>query len=250
MAQTFANLLGFAIHLQVGHKLESMGRTVQDSCKDLAAPNDRILDDNGSVSADSESNDSSRNKETDDANAGAPEEVISKKETQAVSRLRLVVLLVLVGAAAAVAATVYFYLTHSEEKQFLDQFEEDAAKIFAAVGGVIDQTMAAFDGIAVTMVSTAKMTNQTWPFVTIADFAVRLSKVLPLSHASIIGAYHILTPENREQWEEYTKNNDYWVNESMTVQKDWGGYYGPVEYNGEQNPVVHGAQGDLPANER
>jgi hypothetical protein len=36
----------------------------------------------------------------------------------------------------------------------------------------------------------------------------------------------------------------------MAVQEDWGGYHGPIEYNGEQNPIVHGDFDNVPYNER
>jgi hypothetical protein len=187
---------------------------------------------------------------TNDGETTEPEITIAKQETRNVFRLKLLVALVLTMAAFGTAAGVYFYLSHSEEHQFLQQFKEDAHKILDAVESVLDQTTAAFDGIAVNLVSTAKMTNQTWPFVTIDDFAVRISKVLPLARALYISVYQVVQPDQREQWEEYTQSHNYWVNETMTVQKDWGEYYGSMEYNGEQNPVPYGNFGDVPRNER
>jgi hypothetical protein len=176
--------------------------------------------------------------------------VLAKRETQDVFRLRLAVLLVLVSSAIGAALTVYFYLTVSEETQFMHQFHEDTKKVFDEIGRGIDETMSAFDSMAVTLVSTANMTNQTWPFVTMADYAVRMSKVVPLTHAVVTNTYHVVKPYQRVQWENYTASNNGWVNEGMAVQKDWGKYYGPIEYNGEQPSTLYGTLGDVPMNIR
>jgi hypothetical protein len=205
-------------------------------------------DDSGSDK--SESYGSSSYEDTNHGETIEPESTIAKQETRNVFRLKVLVALVLTFAAVGTAAVVYLYLSRSEQNQFLGQFNEDARKILDAVEGVLDQTTAAFDGIAVNLVSTAKMTNQTWPFVTIDDFAVRISKVLPLAHAVFISVYQVVLPGQREQWEEYALSHNYWVNETMTVQKDWGEYFGSMEYNREQNPVIYGSFGDIPRNER
>jgi hypothetical protein len=189
-------------------------------------------------------------KATEEAEASEPEHTIAKQETRDVFRLRLVVALVLVASAIGVALSVYFYLTHSEEKQFRQKYEDDANTLFDTIGSIFDQCMEALDSVAVTMVSTAEMTNQSWPFVTMANFAVRMSKILPLSHAVSIVAYHVVLPEEREKWEEYAATHNYWVNESVTVQKAWGGYHGTLEFNREQSPAISGNFGDIPRNER
>jgi hypothetical protein len=141
------------------------------------------------------------------ANHAEPESTIAKRETRDVFRLRLAVLLVLVSSALVVALSVYFYLSHSEDEQFLRQFDDNANKVLDAVGSSLDQAMAAFDGVAVNLVSTARVAKQSWPFVTTADFAVRLAKALPLSHAIVIYSYHVVSSDQRDQWEEYVELN-------------------------------------------
>jgi hypothetical protein len=175
---------------------------------------------------------------------------IGGQESKAVFRQKLVVLLVLAASSIGVALSVYYYLTYSENKQFEQQFRDDSEKVLNAVGSNVDKSMASFDSVAVTLVSTAKMTNQTWPFVKIDDYAVRISKVLPLSGAIWIGAYHVITPKQREEWEAYTIKNDEWVDQSLAVQETWGGYYGPIDYNATQNSVVSGDYNEVPRNER
>jgi uncharacterized protein HemX len=183
--------------------------------------NDELHDSDHESESSSTSDQGSNYRDGAAAATTEPESDIAKQETQDVFRLKLVVGCVLIVAALGVAAVVFFYLRHSEEHhfleqfaalgvaavvffylrhseehQFLEQFKEDATKILDALEGTVDQTMAALSGVAVNMVSTAKMTHQTWPFVTIDDFAVCMSKVVPLARALCISYYQVIHPKH------------------------------------------------------
>jgi hypothetical protein len=173
---------------------------------------------------------------------------IAKQETQDVFRLKMVVLFVLVVSAIGAAASVFMYLENSEKNEFLKQFKSDSAKIFDSIGTSLDKTLGSLDGLAVMMVSAANMTNQTWPYVTIPDFAVRAAKVLPFSDAIVVYFAPVVTPDQREQWEKYSVEHDHWIYESMAVQVKWDGYYGPKEYTDDHWPVIHGDFEDVPRN--
>jgi hypothetical protein len=82
------------------------------------------------------------------------------------------------------------------------------------------------------------------------DFALRMSKILPLSEAISINVLPLVKSEQRDAWENYTLYKDYWVNEGVGVQVEWEGYRGPTIDNGTKNGVVHGYFGDVPANAR
>jgi hypothetical protein len=176
------------------------------------------------------------------------EPTIAKQETIDVFRLKLVVLFVLVAAAIGAAASVFVYLESNEESQFLKQFDSDSTKIFDSIGSSLDKTLGSLDSFAVTMVSAARMMNQSWPFVSIPDFAVRMAKVLPLSDAIVLYFNPVVTPDEREKWEKFSVEKHHWINESMAVQAKWEGYYGPEEYSKDYWPVIHGDFEDIPRN--
>jgi hypothetical protein len=178
------------------------------------------------------------------------EDVIAKAETKAVLRIKLVVLMVLVSSTIGVASSVYAYIARSEERLFRTQFEDNAKKILQAVGSSLDKTLGSFDSVAVTLVSHASATGQRWPFVTLPNFAVRMSKVLPLTDAININLVPIVTQAQRAEWEAYSVQNDGWVNEGMAVQEKWDGYHGPVVYNGTKYGTIHGDFGDIEQNLR
>jgi hypothetical protein len=173
------------------------------------------------------------------------EQSIAKRETRDVWRLKFIVLAVLAASASAVASTVYFYLTWSQDASFEKQYEEDYQKVKHAIGASLDKTFGIMDSVAVTWVSAARMTNQTWPFVTLPDFAVRMSKLVPLTDAMNMNILPVVVPEQRQAWEKYAATNLGWINEAVKVQSEWAGYYGPLIDDWEPIPVISGDFGPL-----
>jgi hypothetical protein len=176
--------------------------------------------------------------------------LIGKQETAAVWRIKFIVLLVLVASTSAVAATAYTYLSSNQEAQFRKQFQEDSSKVLAAIGVSLDKTFGLLDSVAVSWVSVARMTNQTWPFVTMPDFAVRMAKLVPLTDAMNLVILPIVAPDKRQAWEEYAAQNLDWINEGVKVQSEWSGYYGPTIYDWDPIPVISGDFGPLETNIR
>jgi hypothetical protein len=174
---------------------------------------------------------------------------IGKSETVAVTRLRLVVVLVLVISTVVASFSIHSYLTRSETERFESQFKDDCHKILEAAGSSLDKTLGLLDSIAVSYVSEADFTNQSWPFVSMPNFAVRMAKVLPLTDAIIINVLPYVKNELRAEWEAYTVSQHDWVEQSMKIQDHWEGYYGPIVYNSPPNKVLHSDFADLPYNE-
>jgi hypothetical protein len=85
--------------------------------------------------------------------------------------------------------------------------------------------------------------------VTLPNFAVQAAKLLRLTDVMYINVLPIVHPNERVQWEKYSVWHDYWVNQSMAVQETWDGYYGPVIYDWEPTPEIHGIA-DIPYNLR
>jgi hypothetical protein len=173
-------------------------------------------------------------------------EKISHRQTRDVRRIKLVVALVLIASAIGVALSAYLYVTWSEETQFERQFEDDSEKIFQAVRNSIDRTFGALDGLAVSLVSYARDTNKTWPFVTLPNFAIRMSKIVPFTDAFNVQIVPFVTNETRADWEKYAAENLGWIDEGVSAQEVWDGYHGPVVYGGTYNGNIHGDYDDVP----
>jgi hypothetical protein len=225
-----------------------------DIGKGLVLPDDEDLESSSGNGSDSCAEDANTKRaELGKAEAGFDKkEGIAKNETKTVFRLKLTVILVLIVAAVLAAVLIYRYTAGTEESQFKDQFANDASKVLAAAGSSLDRTLGALDSLAVTLVSSARALNQSWPFVTLPDFAVRASKILPLSDAVYISVNPLVTTKTRKDWEAYSLQNNYWVNETMAVQATFKGYYGAKTTYDPLPPdsVINGDTGDIPYNVR
>jgi hypothetical protein len=178
------------------------------------------------------------------------DEAIAKNETNTVFRMKIIVYLVLLFSAIAVSTAFYFYTAGNEESQFEKRFEADANKVLDDVGSSIERTLGSFDSLAVTLVSFAHANNMSWPFVTLPNVAVTLSKILPQTNGAYISINPVVTPEQRKKWEEYSFENQFWVNESMAFQETWKKYSGPIIYDWTPDPVIHGIFENEPYNLR
>jgi hypothetical protein len=175
---------------------------------------------------------------------------ITKKETQDVLQLKLLVLLILVVSAATIASGAFVYITRGEKSQFETKFNNDAVKVLESVGSSLHRTLGLLDSLAVTYVSYAQSQNDTWPFVALPNFGARMAKVLPLTDAFAINMAPIVHPETRREWEEFSLQNDEWVNQSIALQETWDGFYGPIHYDWKPYGVIFGDKGDIAANVR
>jgi hypothetical protein len=202
-----------------------------------------------SVNSNSFSEDGPSDIEHDEEDSPLGNEV-SKKETKDVLYLKLLVLFILVVSATTIASCVYVYITRNETAQFESKFKNDADKVLVAIGSSLHRTMGLLDSLAVTYVSYARDQNDSWPFVTLPDFGARMAKLLPLTDAILISVLPIIYPEDRKEWEEYSLDNDSWVNESIVLQETWDGYYGPINHDWEPYGHIFGDHGDIEANIR
>jgi hypothetical protein len=165
---------------------------------------------------------------------------LARTETRTVRGLKLLVLAVLLCSMILVALGVYKYTKNSEETSFVQQFDDDGHKVLDALGVSLAMALGAIDALVVSLVSHAAATNQTWPFVTIPDFAVRASKIKSLSHTPYLVLYPYVLPEQRAEWEAYSaKHGNAWVAESIAVQEQDVNYQGPILWDYENWNVIH-----------
>jgi hypothetical protein len=174
----------------------------------------------------------------------------TKREGQRVTCLKLLVILILVSSATIIAVIVYLYITNSEEKQFLAKFQNDADKILESIGSSFERTLGTMNALAVILVSNAHDQGHPWPFVTLPDFALHASKLIPLTDGLFLSVLPIVTPSEKQKWEEYALQKDYWVNESLALQTVWDGYYGNITYDWTRSDTIYGDFGAIDDNVR
>jgi hypothetical protein len=168
-------------------------------------------------------------------NNNGGEGLLAKDETRSVNRVRIYVGAVIVLSTLTMALTFYFFVRNSEQKTFERSFTADANKVLNGIGDSVKANLAAMDSFASNMVSIAKQTNQTFPFVTIPKFAIKASKLLSLCHGFTLSTQPVVAVNQRTKWEAYTKQSHEWVNETKQIQQLDVFYHDVVEYGGEEN---------------
>jgi hypothetical protein len=194
--------------------------------------------------------DGSEKKDNDSTSANESDHPIAKRESANVGRLKVIVSMVLIVSTIAVATIVYKYLSRSEEARFREKFSDNGYKILTSIGASLDKTFGMLDATSVILVTHAKETNQTWPFVTMADFGIRVAKLLLLTDVILVTALPVVTPEKRRKWEAYSVAHDYWVNDCVSVQQTWDWYRGPLEDHETKTRAIHDDGIVLPYNHR
>ena len=166
---------------------------------------------------------------------------VSKVENQRVIRLRMLLMLTLIMSVIILSFMVHRYIVTKELNQFRDEFKNDAHKVFGSVGGSLQRSLSVMNEFAVAYVSyettmaerlhNDNATSTTlWPFVTLPNFALHASKLLPLTDGVFVSMMPIVDPSLKTQWEEYAVQNDDWVNETLQIQNVWDGYHGEKTY--------------------
>jgi len=153
---------------------------------------------------------------------GVEEEVmVAHKENNAVWSLRLLVGGVLLLSMVLVGVGTYFYTNNTEVSAFEENFHEHAVKVLSALSESLHKTLGGVDTYVVSMMSYAKDTNSTWPFVTIPDFEARSEKVLAFTKAVVFMQFLLITPETRPEWEKYSaQHGRTWADESLAYLKE------------------------------
>jgi hypothetical protein len=177
-------------------------------------------------------------------------DIIGGKETRYVKQLRGMVLLVLIASTVTVALAVYFYTSRAEVKQFQLQYKDNAQKVIAAIGDSVEHTTGAIDILATHIRSYVHNTNQTWPRVTLPDFAEHASKVRSMSDSIWIAITPLVSYYDKELWEDYAWENQEWLNESVRYQQyNDTNYFGPIVYTNEvqePNRSIYSYFGEIP----
>jgi hypothetical protein len=171
---------------------------------------------------------------------------LAKNETRNVHRFRVVVAIVLILSTISMAVTIYFFVRNSELTNFHSMFLADANKVLGGIGESIKGNLAAMDAFASMMVSIAKETNQTFPFVTIPTFAIKASKLLTLSDGFLVTTQPVVRADQRLKWEKYSMENQWWVNETKAIQEIDVFFNDAVTYGDENYPTIFGLNGTLP----
>jgi hypothetical protein len=171
----------------------------------------------------------------------------TKRDAKRVWRMKLLVVLILMISAISIAVLVYIHVTNYEIQYFHEQFYNDADKVYNAIGSSFELTLSTLNAFSILLVTYSQNkyqegtngTKTAWPFVTLPNFAGQASKLLPITNGLYIAVLPIVTPSQKEAWEEYAYQHDDWVNESLALQEVWDGYHGNISYDWPRSESIY-----------
>lgn len=158
---------------------------------------------------------------------------MSKKESQDVFRLKVLVFLVLILAAASVSFVVYRLTDSGEAEEFEVQYATASAKVLASFEDIVHK-MGSVSTIGVAFTSHGIHSGEKWPFATLPDFDQRVGAARHMSGAFFVGFSPVVTRENFEAWDEYVNSDaNLWIDEMVEYQELLGvnGYQSKEMYH-------------------
>ena len=170
---------------------------------------------NGSVSEDDDmecTSHLSTTKSSDDDNLQSIQDKLSKRESIAVLRLRIMVIGVLVCAAIAVSVVVYKITRQAQVEEFEIQYEGNADKVVTSFTDILKQ-MGTVSGLGIAASAASIDTRSQWPFVTLSNFQERARNAQILSGTLFVSVNPIVSGGQRSLWESYVQSsqNNYWM---------------------------------------
>ena len=140
---------------------------------------------------------------------------LARQETRAVSFLRPLVLCSLLLTATLVAVGVYLYASNDEQEEFESAFEIHANEIIESFHDAVEQRLGAIGTLSDDITTYAQDMKETFPFVTVSNFAVRGANLRVHAEALIVHWAPLVTEANRIKWEEYAMYNRFQINDAF-----------------------------------
>ena len=129
-------------------------------------------------------------------------------------KIRYVVLSTLFLLSLGAAIGVYFYIWIDEKYEFRTNFDIVSNEIVTNFELSVERKLNAINTISTSITSYAITSNQSFPFITIPDYAVRGSNVRILADALVIHWLPLVSNDNHHLWEQYALQNRYHINDS------------------------------------
>jgi len=139
---------------------------------------------------------------------------LAAKQTKGINILRFVTLILLLSIAILASVGVYFHTEHSEKKRFEDDYTTNARLIIDSFHDSVERKLGAINVMADAITSYALSSGETFPGVTLPNFAVHGSNVRVLSDSVTVTWSPLVTDDKRVEWEQYALANRFQCDEA------------------------------------
>jgi hypothetical protein len=208
-----------------------------------------LEDDDSSTIVETNSSQQHRNKGRRAGSGNTRESIspgLAKHETYRIKRIRSIVALVLVASTIGIAMAIYFFVRNSERNDYEHGYQSDTNRILDGMGLSIHDSISAMSSFSTMMIAFAQQSNQTFPYFSMPLFGVKASKLLTQTTGFCISVQTVVTSEQRLEWEAYTMQQQWWVNETKMIQEMDQFYFDEVPYGTHNRPRIFNYTHELP----
>ncbi|CAB9531536.1 Guanylate cyclase (Partial), partial [Seminavis robusta] len=168
---------------------------------------------------------------------GEPDKILSSQESQQVYCSKMVVYGVLFIAAAAVSTVAYIFLAREEENTMKVEFSAYSREILKQAQANSKRMFEELWDLSKSITSHALDTNSSWPNCTLPYFDIHAHDLKKKTgNLEFVGFAPFVTPENRAGWEQYSVDNQGWIQQDYNY-RNWTHAAAPIptsihQYNG------------------
>ncbi|KAL3922056.1 MAG: hypothetical protein SGILL_002410 [Bacillariaceae sp.] len=153
---------------------------------------------------------------------------LALRETRHVRVWRRNVLLMILLLGATVTTLTFIFLRDEDQEDFSTSFHQFASTLEDAVEFHIKGVLQATQGLSQILTAEAIATASTWPFVTLSSFEVYVGNTRAQASSELIVVAPIVSKENLPKWNEYSNENQGWIDESFAVYGDERNDFSPI----------------------
>eukprot|EP00934_Nitzschia_sp_Nitz4_P004178 Nitzschia sp. Nitz4//scaffold273_size25297//1398//4964//NITZ4_008313-RA/size25297-processed-gene-0.16-mRNA-1//1//CDS//3329545238//4168//frame0 len=170
---------------------------------------------------------------------------IAANENTAVHKIRVTVAVFLLFCTIGTAIVVFLNTRQQEQEEFEEEFHDFSSRVFGALASSFDQTFAATDAFAVSLVSYTNAANLTWPFVMLPNGGTRMVKLINVARAAGITFLPYVSAENLFAWNMFSMTNAHaWIGEHLAIQQSFTGSI-PGNLSEYANAPIYNGDGSL-----
>eukprot|EP00934_Nitzschia_sp_Nitz4_P001533 Nitzschia sp. Nitz4//scaffold197_size40390//3052//7063//NITZ4_007510-RA/size40390-snap-gene-0.43-mRNA-1//1//CDS//3329540463//1533//frame0 len=137
-----------------------------------------------------------------------------KSETKSIQTTRIFAFSLLLGLGIGLTTTTYILLNKARMDEFENSFDLFANAIGDAMESRQTNLIAAFDGLSKSVASNAETFNMKFPFINIPNFEAFAEEARRISLVEGVGVVPFVSEEQREEWNDFSWENQFWVDES------------------------------------
>lgn len=132
------------------------------------------------------------------------QDALTKRESQNVFKLRIIMVLVLLLTAASISTVVYLVSNGGESTEFESSFEGAAAKVLEQFETIVHD-LGSLGGLATSATTAGMRGDEAWPLVTMDNFHERAASVRFLSGALLLSIAPMVELDLVSVWDEYVQ---------------------------------------------